>query len=263
MSTLLRPDDIVLEGTLHARELPGFVALPFCPTPSALAALTRLGFATPPAPSLVTLRMLSRRAFAAGLGQTLPDAAYVTSLSELESHVARPCFSGEWLLKRDFSFAARERRRVRGGVLDVSTLGFAKRSFARGEGLQVEPFVQRSADFAQHGYLATQGDLLLGEPMLQLCDERGVWQSSEPMPPAGLAHAEREALTQAARVAADALCEAGYRGPFGVDAFRYRDALGAQAFQPRSEVNVRFTMGYPRALLERALALDRPSDDEV
>lgn len=260
MQTLLSPADVVLDGTLRAEELPGFQAIPFCPTPSAIDALSRLGFPAPPAPPAATLRELSRRAFAARLGQTLPGATYVTTLRELQEHVAEPSFSSEWLLKRDFSFAARERRRVRGGGLDLSTLGFAKRSFARAEGLQVEPHVQRSADFALHGYLTEQGTLLIGEPMLQHCDVRGVWQSSELLPTGALTEAEREALTESARVAGAALRAAGYHGPFGVDAFRYRDALGAQAFQPRSEVNVRFTMGYPRALLEHALALSRQGE---
>jgi hypothetical protein len=263
MHSLVQPHDVVLDGQLRAQDLPGFVGLAFCSTPSALRALELRGFARPPALSLGQLRALTRRAFAARLGQTLPGAAYVESLAELEGCIARPCLGGEWLLKRDFSFAGRERRRVRGGALDVSTLGFAKRSFARAQGLQVEPYVQREADFAQHGYVAATQAVLLGDPLLQHCDERGVWQSTESLPSAALADEERAELLRATREAGEALRSAGYIGPFGVDAFRYQGERGLPAFQPRSEVNVRFSMGYPRALLERALAADRPDADKV
>jgi hypothetical protein len=228
-----------------------------------LSALSALGFASPTAPAAAVLRELTRRAFCARLGQTLPGAAYVESLAALQACIDRPSFSGEWLLKRDFSFAGRERRRVRGNTLDSSTLGFAKRSFALGQGLQVEPYVQRKADFAQHGYVAAHGSLLLAEPLLQHCDVRGVWQASEALPLNALSESERALLRQATEEAGEALHNAGYVGPYGLDAFRYQGEHGLSAFQPRSEVNVRFSMGYPRALLDRALAREEPSQDKV
>jgi hypothetical protein len=263
MHTLLSAHDVVLDGSRSASELPGFIALAFCPTPSALSALAALGFATPPATPAPLLRALTRRAFAARLGQTLPGAAYVESMSALEAQVARPSFTGQWLLKRDFSFAARERRRVREGRLDSSTAGFARRSFARGQGLQVEPYVERSADFALHGYVTAQGTLLLGDPMQQHCDERGVWQASGALSAGALGEREHEALVRCAAEAGRALQQAGYVGAFGVDAFHYKGEQGEPAFQPRSEVNVRFSMGYPRDLLERALALGEQGQAEV
>jgi hypothetical protein len=257
MGTLILPEDVVLDGSLGKQELPQCVGLAFCNTPTALAALASLGFEPPPAPPVSVLRALTRRAFCARLGQTLPGAAYVESLLELAAHIDTACFTGEWLLKRDFSFAARERRRIRGGTLDASTLGFAKRSFALGQGLQVEPYVRRAADFAQHGYVCPGGAVLLSDPLLQHCDLRGTWQASEPLPPSALEDGERAALRQATWQAGEALREAGYVGPFGVDAFRYWAEDGHLAFQPRSEINVRFSMGYPRALLERALSGSR------
>jgi hypothetical protein len=263
LHTLIAPADVVLDGSLTKRDLPDYLGLAFCNTPSALAALAGLGFTPPPAAPVPLLRELTRRAFAARLGQTLPGACYVESLEALQACLDRQSFSGEWLLKRDFSFAGRERRRVRGTTLDRSTLGFAKRSFALAQGLQVEPYVQREADFAQHGYIAERGVLLLGDPMLQHCDARGVWRASEALPFGTLSASEQAALQQATHDAGAALRSAGYVGPFGVDAFRYRGEHGAQAFQPRSEVNVRFSMGYPRALLERALAREEPGDDKV
>jgi hypothetical protein len=180
LSLLLAPSDVVLDGTQRADTLTGFTPLAFCPTPSAQAALQALGFVPTPGPSLDLLRRLTRRAFAASLGQTLPDARYVSSLPELLALLEQGSkWSAEWLLKRDFSFAGRERRRVRNGVLDRSTLGFAERSFAQGEGLQVEPWLERSDDFACQGYVLAGGALLRGPLLRQHCDARGVWQASE------------------------------------------------------------------------------------
>jgi hypothetical protein len=258
LSLLVQSHDVVLDGSRRAEQLPGFTPLSFCQTPSADAALAALGFAPPLATPVALLRALTRRAFCASLGQTLPGARYVESLPALLALLeAEHPFSGEWLLKRDFSFAARERRRIRGGALDASTLGFVKHSFARGEGLQLEPYVQRLGDFARHGYVTRRGELVLGLVTRQRCDARGTWIASEIAEEGGLSPAEANALERCVREAGRALSARGYAGPYGVDAFRYLDATGMPAFQPRSEINVRFSMGYPRSLLERALAADR------
>ena len=42
----------------------------------------------------------------------------------------------------------------------------------------------------------------------------------------------------------EALAGAGYFGPFGIDAYRYRDRAGALRLQPRSEINARYSMGF-------------------
>ena len=36
----------------------------------------------------------------------------------------------------------------------------------------------------------------------------------------------------------------GYFGPFGIDGFRYRDTDGHLRFNPRSEINARYSMGW-------------------
>jgi hypothetical protein len=41
-----------------------------------------------------------------------------------------------------------------------------------------------------------------------------------------------------------ALFMAGYHGPFGIDAFAWQDAQGTRRFQPLSEINARFSMGF-------------------
>ena len=252
MQQLLTPDDRVID--LDADLTDCTLALAFCPTASAIARIREVGRTPPSAPGRELLARVNARGFCAALGQTLPDAAYVTIMPQLLGVIARDAPDG-WLLKRDFSFAGRERRRVLQGVLDPSTEGFARRSFARGQGLQVEPWLARTHDFAQHGYVLSSGALMLGAPMLQQCDARGVWQHSDALLEDALAPHERAQLSESVTCVGQALAAVGYFGPFGVDAYRYLTPDGARCFQPRSELNARFSMGYPRALLERALAI--------
>lgn len=257
MTTLLSAHDVLLNVGEAAPHPPTeYVASAFCPTPSALAALHARGYVYGSAPTLAVLTQVTRRSFAVQLGQTLEGAAYVTSLAELETMLQTPAPSGEWLLKRDYGFAGREQRRVRPGALDAATRSYALNSFSCGQGLQVEPYYTREADFAQHGHLGRDGKLWVGPVMRQRCDERGVWQESMRAEQGALSPSEAAELGEHLQKAGKALYAAGYFGPYGVDAFRYFTANGTRAFQPRSEVNARFSMGYPRELLEQALAQD-------
>jgi hypothetical protein len=222
-------------------------AVAYCPTPHALARIRATGLPVPAAPSYQVLRKVNARSFCASLGQTLPHARYVRSMDELLAAL-RP---ETMLLKRDFGFAGRERRQLRAGELDASSAGFARRSFARGEGLQVEPWLSIELELCQHGYLTRSGRLLLAAPRLQQCDAQGSWVSSTELPPGTLETNEAHALAESAQVAADGLREAGYFGPFALDAFRHR-----AGFQARSELNARLSMGYPRALLDRGLGAE-------
>jgi hypothetical protein len=251
MAQLLTGEDHVLgrdQTPYHADEV-----LAFCPTPVALQRIVQAGRVAPQAPSLAVLQQVNSRAFCAGLGQTLPGAAYVRDLTALQRVLAGPWPVRGWLLKRDFGFAGRERRRVLEPPLDVSSLNFAKRSFGRGEGLQVEPWCERTHDFALHGYVFRSGRVLLGEPLVQHTDAQGSWLATRPLVEGELSDVEQAALRDGAEAAGRALVRAGYFGPYGSDGFRYLGAGGAAAFQPRSEINARFSMGYPRGLLEAAL----------
>lgn len=259
LTQLLTHHDRVL-----GRDLPPYEAgevLAFCPTPTALARIASAGLVAPDAPSLSVLQQVNSRAFCAALGQSLPGAQYVRDLATLQQLLLGPWPARGWLLKRDFGFAGRERRRVLTLPLDPSSLGFARRSFERGEGLQVEPWCEPTHDFALHGYVFRTGRVLLGEPVVQHNDARGSWVHTRAVLAGELADHERAAQRDATDAAGRALARAGYFGPFGTDAFRFVAPGGQTAFQPRSEINARFSMGYPRGLLEAALLVPdyRPS----
>jgi hypothetical protein len=177
MTMLLRPDDLVLPE--DAALATGLAVLPFCPTPCAHERLEALGLRPFLPVPLDVLRKANSRAFSASLGQTLPHATYVRDMPALEEAIRAPSPRDAFLLKRDFSFAGRERRQARKGELDASTRGFAARSFARGEGLQVEPWLELSAEFALHGFLCADGRYLRGRPVAQQCDGQGRWLSSQ------------------------------------------------------------------------------------
>jgi hypothetical protein len=248
MADLVADDDVILPARASEH-----VVQCFCPTPSALAQLSALGFAAPAAPALEILRTVNGRAFCAGLGQCLPQSSFVHDMEALERQLAHASPTGRYVIKRAFSFAGREQRRVQHGLLDASTRGFCQRSFARGEGLQLEPWVERLADFSRHGYLTQAGELSIGPTREQRCDEHGRFLGMLSDAPA-VAEAEAALLATELQRTAAALTAAGYFGPFGIDGFRYRTADGSSALNPRCEINARFTMGYPRSLLMAALA---------
>lgn len=268
--TLLGPGDYVLmpvqpevrgqpAGKALGRpvgEARGMEGRAFCPTPRARAALAAAGAIVPDAPPFEVLRRVNHRRFAADLGQTLPGARFVTTLAELLEVVALPSPTGHWLLKRPWSFAGRARRKVRAGALEEAARPWVLASLARVAspraagasawegGLQVEPWVERAGDFAQHGFIARDAVLTLGEPTTQRLDASGAWCATALASPEELSEEEREALGRSTTEAARALATAGYFGPFGVDAFRYLDARGVRRFNARCEINARYSMGW-------------------
>ncbi|AKT37921.1 hypothetical protein [Chondromyces crocatus] len=257
---LLGPDDHLLwpDGARHrlVSALPGRA---WCPTPRALRLLREAGATPPPAPPLDVLRRVNHRRFCAELGQMLPGACFATTVDEVAQAVALPSPTALWLLKRSFGFAGRGRLRIPTGPIDAPTRAWVIASLERhGQGLQVEPWVDRCGDFSQHGHLTAAGELVVGVACLQRCDERGTWLSTERASPGDLAPAEATALHQALHDTGQALAAAGYFGPFGIDAFRWRDGDQHFHFNPRCEINARYTMGWATGMSPRRPDLDLP-----
>jgi len=255
LTDLIDPGDVVLEVDGLDPPPSNLTVQTFCPTPSALGRIRALGLLPPAAPSLDVLRRVNDRRFCAQLGHGLEGSCFAEDLAALEAQLRLPSFSSSYVIKRAFSFAGREQRRVHNGVLDDSTRGFCLRSFAQREGLQIEPWVTRLLDFSRHGYLTRAGAVLMGATREQRCDPMGRFLGMSTTSPA-LDPDEERSVTSALQQTATALSGAGYFGPFGIDGFRYLDAAGRPALDPRCEINARLTMGYPRDLLLEGLALD-------
>lgn len=268
VQALLGPGDRVIVPRATAGALEGlpdaFVGRAWCPTPRALQAFQDAGIEAPEAPPLAVIQRVNHRRFAADLGQTLPEARFVEAMDALIETIAAPSPTGHWLLKRPFGFAGRGRRKVRAGSIDPSARAWIEASLGRrpgqlgAMGIQVEPWVERSLDCAIHGFLARSGELTLGEPTVQSTDPSGAWLGSARAREGDLSRPERAALFDAAEASASALFAAGYTGPFGIDAFRWIDASGAAQFNPRCEINARYSMGWAIGMGDRRpdLAID-------
>ena len=238
--SLLGPDDLLVDEHTPPGLARGLRGRAFCPTPRALAVLQRAGAEPEPAPPVDVLRRVNGRAFASELGATMPGAAFVTTLADAERHLASiPLIGHGWRVKRAFGMSGHGHRVV------AARPSEADLAFVRGglvHGLQIEPNVSIDREYGLHGLVARDGACRLGAIVLQRCDARGSWLSTERLVPPDAA-LETALAAEAARVAA-ALAEAGYHGPFGIDAFTYRMGDGASALQPRSEINARYSMGF-------------------
>ena len=240
LTGLLATDDVIVLPTTAASSAQGRTGFAWSPTPRALATLARSGASVPAAPALSTLMRVNSRRFSADLGKTLPNAHFVASEACLRAAVARPR-EGTWCLKEAFSTSGSGQRLVSPGELGEEDARWAVRALRHG--VQVEPWVSRLGDFALHGHLSRGGTLVIGAPCLQVTTARGRWSESRLASESDLTSNERAALVRETERAAEALLTAGYFGPFNVDAFRYQDGT-SPAFNPRCEVNARYTMGW-------------------
>jgi hypothetical protein len=221
-----------LLNTIDAPMRMGAIGHAWMMTEGAAEQLTAAGAQPASVPGDALLRLVNSRAFSQRLGVRLPGSALATSLSELERVVdgARP-----WVLRREHGFAARGRMLLDAG-LSESARTWAQRSFEVGEVIECTVWMQRTQDFALHGYV-DGARVYLGAPTEQVCDARGQWQETRRTD--ALSGAETRALIEAAEETGAALSRAHYTGPFGIDAFRHE-----QGFCPRCEINARYSMGW-------------------
>ncbi|MDC0748901.1 hypothetical protein [Polyangium mundeleinium] len=257
LGALVRPTDILLwGGSDEARRAEGAVGKAWLPTPRALAALAQAGARVPAAPSYEVLRRVNDRRFSLGLGATLPGQRAVTTLDEVREALAAPSPGGNWLLRRPHGFAGRGRRRAREDEVHGAARSWIEASLRSFGALVVEPWVERVADFGWHGFVSREGRLSFGEPTWQETAPDGTWLSTRPAKPGEIGREETEAFAQGMEQAGAALVAAGYFGPFGLDAFRWRDEKGSLRFNPRCEINARYSMGWGIGMGERRPDLD-------
>ena len=251
LRALLRPGDEILWPE-SSTEIVSMAGRAWCPTPWALAQMKRAGVRVPDAPAPAVLRQVNHRRFAHSLGQSLPLAQMVDDheslldvLRDRDRALPTISFENNWLMKMPLGYAGRGRRKIKpGGQLNAADAVWVNAALESGEGLQVEPMVARELDCAIHGLIDPAGALTLGQPTTFTADASGTWLSSQLAAPGALTFSEMTALEEAARVTAKALFGAGYFGPFGLDAFRWRAPDGSNHFQPRCELNARYSMGW-------------------
>ena len=209
------------------------------------------------------------------LGIALSGARVVASLAELDDQVAG--FAGRaWVCKARWTAAGRDRAHGSGASVTGELRVRLGRMLDRFGPLVFEPWLDRVADLGVCGEIAGDGAVTVEEPHRLVSDPRGGFLGIELDP--AIDRALAEPLQASARAAAAAVAaETGYRGPFAVDAFVYRDS-GAHHLHPLCELNARYTFGWiARALARRlgirrlgfappppgATMLIRPGDDRV
>ncbi len=245
LGNLVPPDDVILFGEENETGLAeGCMGRAWLPTPRALMSLARAGATRGPVPDFEVLRRVNDRRFSLELGSTLPGQRIVTTMEEVVEALAQPAPGNNWLLRRPHGFAGKGRRRVRPDEVMTDAQSWILASFRRFGALVVEPWVERIADFGLHGHISQAGRIVLGEPTVQTMTDDGAWVETRRIRRGELGRDEAYSLATTAKAVADALVQAGYFGPFGIDAFRWRDQHGKQHWNPRCEINARYSMGW-------------------
>ena len=238
---LLGPDDVLLwprapDSAPFERSAPR-LGRSWCPTPRALALFASFGIEPEPHPEAGVLRRVNHRRFAHELGGGLPGQRYLEDRHELDEALRNA--TAPLLLKRPLAFAGRGQTRIYAyaKITDKERSWIA--ASLRESGLIVEPLVEPLLEVSVHGFIWRDGRHELGFVCVQGVSDRGVFREIRRAAAGELTSSEREALFERAEAAARALFGAGYFGPFGIDAYRYRDGFCALG-----EINARYTMGF-------------------
>jgi len=176
------------------------------------------------------------------IGCALPGSRMVESLSDLNHLLSSPRAPRSWVLKAPLSASGRDRyiERMGPGISDPKARRTVERLFDRHGPLLFEPWMDRTADFGVSALLTPSGLRIVGVHG-QRVDRKGQFTGIDLQP--SLSEAERDRLLATVELVAGALRRAGYRGPFGIDAWRYRKADGEEILHPLGEINARMTFG--------------------
>lgn len=278
IGTLVAPQDLLVTdevvaavrrapGGPLAQRLHGLAGYAWCPTPRALSMLHAVGARPVAAPPLETLRMANARPFAALVREPLQRASLakrgVAALEEVLDALASPAPHG-WLVRRSYGAAGRGRRRIASGRPDAGELAWLVASLRLGP-LIVEPWVEIVREHTRSAWIDVAGTVLISQPCFQQVNEHGAWTRTECAELGAVEREDDERLEEAVEAAGRALAAHGYRGPFGIDAYRHRalDGSGRTVLNPLSEINARYTMDWALAMGERAgftvWSSDRPT----
>jgi hypothetical protein len=229
--------------------------VPFGWNAQALALAAR--YARPPrAPDLAAVKRANARGFALALERDwFPDDCRGRLFADLPALTAflasRPASEG-WVAKGEYGFAGTGNRRLPGGLPSEKDMPGLASLFAAHGSVVLEPWHERLSDMAMLFTVSPEGDVVdfRGHRLLNSRDGAflGVEISPNRMPPAPWAD---ELQNHAGRLA-QALSQAGYFGPVGVDAYVH-DAPEAPRLRPLVDINARLSMAMPAHGLARRL----------
>ncbi len=198
------------------------------------------------APPERVVRDLNSRSFSFRLEQEWDcgpsEVVAVSSLSQFEAALRNLESLDRWVVKGEFSAAARDRVLGRGSQSDAHSLKWIRRRLAEGETLYWEPWLDRVEEAGIQWEIPVAGEPRLVGIAPLLCDEAGRYAGSGFGEEADCMERWHDAV-EISRRAAERIQQAGYFGPLGIDAMRYRDADGELRLRPLQDVNARWTMG--------------------
>lgn len=235
---LLHPEDLLLDAAAPQAPIArgAYLGRAWCPTPRAIERFESLGLTPEPHPPFHVIRRVNHRRFAHELGGGLPEQRFFERRADLDALLARRDRS--WLLKRPLACAGRgQLRAYLDRPLTQKELDWVDASFKH-DGLIVEPLVDITLELSLHGFIWPDRRYELGRPCVQEVNHRGVFKEVRLASDAELG-ADAPRLYEQGEKVAQALAEAGYFGPFGIDAYRH-----TRGFCALSEINARYTMGF-------------------
>lgn len=166
----------------------------------------------------------------------------VESVTELNEAVRRTVTTGrDWVLKAEFSHAARQRLRGTGPLTAEQVRWAAKRLESDGV-LFFEPWFERIAEAGFQWTVPRTGPPVLEGVTPLLTDAQGQYCGSV-FGGGGEELRQWEPAAELSERAVRRLQELGYHGPVGIDAMRYRDRDGEERIRPLQDINARWTMG--------------------
>jgi hypothetical protein len=197
-------------------------------------------------------RAANDRAFALSVatneGAALPGARVIDSADALID------VRGKWVCKAPWTTAGRDRCHGEGPpTTELRTR--LERLLAQFGTLMFEPWCDRICDAGVVGFVFAEGSFVAA-PHGLVTDARGTFLGID-LATTGLVPAEAEYFSEIAHAVSRALDDAGYRGPFSVDAFVYRGPHGERMLHPLCEINARFTFGHVAHALGTRLGTTR------
>jgi hypothetical protein len=217
----------------------GLTVTPWGWTQQFIDACRTNGVPLPPYPDVEVVRRVNSRRFSHELERDLAcglrGAAWLSEL-DFDWLASQP----RWVIKADLSNSSRERL-LGGGPLSPRDRTWLETRLRRDGGVAFEPWVEIVEEAGLQWDIPGTGEpQLIGITPL-LTDAHGRYRGSVFSHPTADADWTDGILTS--REAARRIQAAGYFGPLGIDACRYRDSDGVLRLRPLMDINARWTMG--------------------
>jgi len=206
-------------------------------------------------------------ALATELGVAIPGARAITSLAELDAHLAAGGgalgIDGRWVCKAVHTAAGRDRAHGNGAVVEGEVRVHLGRMLEKFGVVMFEPWLDRTLDLGVCVQVRPDGTLNVDRPHTLLTDQRGNFVGIDIVEPA-LTDVEHEQLARVIAATGERLHGIGYTGPFTIDAFVYRDH-GQRKLHALCELNARHSFGHVARALHarlgtRVLGFGTPPD---